>query len=81
MHTIQNCMSFWELVTPEAGCWLALLRKLGVGFGLVGASTQVLGLLEFTASSLYKELPVPCGPWHEVLQPAPLIGLLDKSSA
>ena len=35
-----------------------LLRTRGVGFGLVAASTQVLGLLELTATFLYEEMPV-----------------------
>ena len=67
MHTLQDCAGFQELATPEARCWLALLRTQGVGFGLVAASTQVLRLLELAASSLYEELPIPHGPWHEVL--------------
>ena len=81
MHTLQDCAGFMELATPEARCWLALLRTRGVGFGVVAASTRVLGLLELAASSLYEQLPIPRGPWHAVLQPAPPLGLLDRSSA
>ena len=80
MHTLQDCIGFWELATPDARCWLALLRTRGVGFGLVAASTQVLGLLELAASYLYEEVPIPHGPWHEALQPAPPLGLLAGSS-
>ena len=54
---------------------------MGVGFCLVAALTQVLGLLELAASSLYKKLPIPRGPWHEVLQQALPLELLDRSSA
>ena len=50
MHTLLDCTGFWELVTLEARYWLTLLRMLGVGFGLVAASTQVLGLIELAAT-------------------------------
>ena len=81
MHTLQYCAVFWELVTPEARYCLTLLRTWWVGFGLVAASTQVLGLLELAAPSLYEELPVLHGPYHDVLQLAPPLRLLDGSSA
>ena len=62
MHTLQDCTGFWELVTPEARCWLTLLRIRGVGFGLVAAVTRVLSLFELAATSLYEELPILHGP-------------------
>ena len=67
MHTLQDCAGFQELATPEARCWLALLRTWGVGFGLLAALTRVLGLLELVALSLYEELLIWHGPGHEVL--------------
>ena len=45
-----------------------------MGYGLVGASTQVLVLLEWAAPSLYEEFTIPYGPWHEVLYPVALVG-------
>ena len=81
MHTLWDCTGFWELVATEAQCWLALLKTLGMGFGLVVASTQVLGLLELAAFSFYEKLTDPWGPRHEALQPAPLLGPRDGYSS
>ena len=64
MHTLQDCAGFWELASPDARCWLSLLRTWGVGYGLVGALTQVLRLLDLAATSLYEPLTVPSGPGH-----------------
>ena len=68
MHTLEECAGFWELASLDARCWLSLLRARGVGYGLVGASTRVLGLLELAATSLYEPLTVPGGPGHDVSQ-------------
>ena len=37
-----------------------------MGYGLVGTSTRILGLLELASPSLYEDLTIPHGPWHEV---------------
>ena len=50
VHTLQHCVGFWELAPLEARCWLTLLRTRGIGYGLVGASTWILGLFELAAS-------------------------------
>ena len=50
MHTLRYCAGFWELAPLEARCWLTLLQTRGVGYGLVGALTRILGLLELAAS-------------------------------
>ena len=68
MHTLQDCAGFWELASLDARCWLSLLRTWGIGYGLVGALTRVLGLLELAATSLYEPLMVPGGPGHDATQ-------------
>ena len=50
MHTLRDCMGFWELAPLEARYWLALLWTRGIGYGLVGSSTWILGLVELAAS-------------------------------
>ena len=50
MHTLQDCAGFWELAPPDDRCWLVLLRTRGIGYGLVGTSTWILGLLELAVS-------------------------------
>ena len=40
----------------------------------------VLGLLELAAPSLYEELTIPHGPWHEVLYPNTPLGLIAGPS-
>ena len=80
MHTLRDCPGFWELATPDARGWLSLLRTWGVGYGLVGASTRILGLLELAAPSLYEDLTIPHGPWHEVLYPDTPLGLMAGPS-
>ena len=67
MHTLWYCTSFWELVTLEARWWLVLVRTWGVGFSLVAALTQVLGLLKLAASILYKALTVLYSLWYDAL--------------
>ena len=51
-----------------------------MGFGLVGASTWVLGLLDLAALSLYKDLTDLHRLWYEALQPAPPLGQMKGSS-
>ena len=43
-------------LTPNARCWLPIFRTRGMGYGLVGALTWVMGLLELAAPSLYEPL-------------------------
>ena len=47
-----------------------------MGYGLVGACTRILGLLELATSSLYEDLTIPHGPWHEVFYPDTPLGLM-----
>ena len=49
-------------------------------YGLVGACTRVLGLLELAAPSLYEELTIPHWPWYEVRYMDTPLGLMAGPS-
>ena len=81
MHTLWDCAGFWELAIADDRYWISLLKTRGIGYGLVGASTQVLGLLELAAPSLYEPVMVPRIPGYNSTQLAdPLGGMTGYST-